>query len=158
MHDEPVTDSRKSPNSAMNVTHLSAGNRLCLPADLLRAVGWLQGEKVEEIYAELVEPGRIRLKRLVDGWPAIEKRRSILADEAKDDELARETLSALNDKYRKIAFYRDGRIRLVEAMAVFLGFEPPDRPYLGIRLMGEHIEILSLEKRNQLLQAYGLEI
>lgn len=121
-------------------------------------MGWkIDAEKIELI-VELFAPGRVRFHEKDEIAPLLKRKREVLLEQASEDPSAWQALSALADKYRPTSLYADGRVRLNEEVAVFLGYAPPERPYLYVRAWTGYQEVMTLERRNELLADFGPEV
>lgn len=100
------------------------------------------------MYAELAEPQHIRL------WPveSISSRLERLKTELEVHPDSEEMLRALADRYRLIAKHQDARVRFTEAVLLYLGVTPGDRPYLYVQGSNRSaaIDVMSLRQRDAL--------
>lgn len=135
-----------------DVMQLKGSNRICIPAKVLRAVGWPKG-KASKLIAELLEDGRVRLHRREDMAHAIEVLAEQLAVEDEGEE-TQEKLSVLGARYRDLSLDKECRFRLVEAVLLHLSVTPGEYPYLLFRAFDGKVEILSPEEIRKRKQRY----
>lgn len=133
---------------------LSEGNRLHVPRALLRLVTWFDGQRNTDIIAELRSPGCVRLLNQEKVQEKIESLRIAIASRIHDDPEALDALFALEDRYRSLTLYADGRARLTEAVLLHLGITPGEFPYLMIQVAPEFIDIMSLMARSERLSRF----
>ncbi len=118
--------------------------RLCVPADVLRAVPWWTGEAVD-VMAELAEEGLVRIYSMELARPAIDGLFAGLADLAAAERSER--LAVLGDRYRTLKFYAERRLRLTKEVTQILGFAPGTRTTVFVRSLARGLEITSLAFR-----------
>ena len=146
----------ESPPSVFKnaVTRLDIENRITFPTSVWRNLEWFDGTNTIKVMADLIEAGRIRIHHYQDVKMGVDALRAKLAAGAGSDEEKAEALSVLEDRYREISLYKEGRVRLTEAMLVFLGVIPPDRLFVFVQSSPRHLEILSLSFREARIAKY----
>lgn len=131
-------------------------DRVHIPIEAMRACGWQLGDESLDIVIELVERGHLRLHRWEDIGDAIEAKREELERIADVDEEALQELFVLDDKYRRATLYKsDSRVRLVAAVLAYMRVQPEDKPLFYVRASKGRIEILSLDRRDQMIARRG---
>jgi hypothetical protein len=116
--------------------------------DLLRAVPWWTGQTTE-ITAELVMSGYIRIFATSEAGPLVEALASDL--NAMPKQASFEDAQIMQDRYRSLKLYSDGRLRFTKEIAIMLGFKLGDRPSLFVQNFAKGLEIMTLSFREQRL-------
>lgn len=154
MTDKTQKGTNDSPNPLFlsDVMQLGDDNKLSFPARLLHVVEWATGSNNKNLIADLVEPGHIRFHFHDDLSDRLDDFREELSKADDPESMAK--LAVLEDRYRPLTLYKDRRVRLGEALLVFLGITPPERPYLFIQASKRVIDVMNLEIRNRRIMRY----
>lgn len=148
MTNQPSGHSDDAIASAGDVAQLGNDQRLLCPAEVRRVAKWLARGEPGHVYAELVEAEHIRL------WPveAVSSRLEKLKAGLQEQTDSEEVLRALADRYRMVARHEDARVRLTEAVLLYLGVTPGERPYLYVQGSNRSagIDVMSLRQRDAL--------
>jgi len=118
-------------------------DRLCVPLDLLKAVSWWSGKSVR-VVAELTAKGLVRIHLA----SAVEQ--ALLVDEhdAHDSsEKAYLSRAVLVDRYRELALYKDGRLRMTKEVCPWLGFRLGEQAELYVQPFPNGLEVMTMEYR-----------
>ena len=138
--------------TAGGLATLGTGRKVQIPKDCINLISWPLDRPVQLI-AELVEPGCVRLHLESE---ILQKIQAIRADVRGDDAPNRlELLGAIDDKYRSVTLYTQGREKSVtfeERTIVYLGVLPADKRKLFVEGTKETIDIMSLTYRNRRLE------
>ena len=119
-------------------------HRLCIPADVLRAVRWWKKETVE-VTAELVEEGLVRIYLGEEARPLVKTLAEDVAGLTNKERYER--AAVLSDRYRDLKLYAECRLRLTKDVAHVLGISWGDRTSLFVRPIKNGMEIMSLKFR-----------
>lgn len=141
-------------NFVSDVARLGDDNRVTFPARLMKLVEWFDGSNPVSMMAELVETGHVKFHHYDRLAPSIDALRAELTVEAEIDPEASTRLSVLEDRYRAFTLYQDRRVRLTEAVLVFLSVIPSERPFLFVQSSKTELEVMSLAFRNQRITKY----
>jgi hypothetical protein len=139
------------PCLAMQV---ESDSRVGLPADVLKAAGWIEGATLN-LVAALLDPGLALLRLASDVKPQLDE---LMAGIGKGSNAFTEPevkqLQLLGDAYQSIRFTRrDGRIRLTEELLLHLGHDPNERPWLFIQAGLSEVLVMSRDFRTKRLAA-----
>lgn len=137
---------------AGDVSRLGDDQRLQCPKAIRDMIPWLVDGRAHTAYAELVAEGWIRV------WKrdSVSTRLETLRMELQEDSEAEVKLAVFTDRYREITKQTDGRLRLPEAVLLFLGITPGERPYLYVQGndRADAVTIMNLARRRALLEQY----
>lgn len=140
---------------AGDVVELGDDHRVQCPADVRRLVPWITQRTSAGVCAELFAEEHIRV------WPLDElaERLSTLRAALEGSIDADIKGAVLADRYREISKQADGRLRLTEAVLLYLGIRPGDKPYVYVQGSDQSpaVDIMSLTRRNALLIQYRRE-
>ncbi|MBL6751413.1 MAG: hypothetical protein ISP90_12870 [Nevskia sp.] len=125
---------------------------MTLPRKILRALGWVEGAtRVTELYADLVEEGRIRLRLAADVQARLDVLRVQLGGNGAEHDEVRDRIAALYDRHRRLAFDpKAGRVQLTDAVTTFLPAELETTLYAEPQ--GAAIDLLTLARRARRLK------
>lgn len=136
---------------ASEVIRLSEGNRLQIPRPILKLLSWFDGQSTHGIIAERRELGCIRLHLQQRIEPKIQTLRKAIEAHVADNPGFINALFALEDRYRCLTLYHDGRVRLTEAVLLHLDIVPGDFPFVLVQATTEYIDVLSQRLRSERL-------
>jgi len=127
---------------------LCARDRLGIPLEIANAAPWMAERAGGDLLALAVleAPGKIALRSWKADSPAVlDVRRQLV------DALDHQAIRILEDKYRRVQIAKDARVTLTLSHILHLGLPPDSDAYVYVALVGEVIEILSTDFRNQQL-------
>lgn len=129
--------------------------RVTLPREL--TVAWLPKKKLM-VVAELSEPGLFRIYRLEDIAAHIESLREQIETLESSAQAAK--TNALEDIYRQLTVYADGRLQLTKEVASWIGHYPfpTEASQLFAEAFATGISIFTLEYRVSRSSKSGLAI
>jgi len=140
------------PNSAhaahQEPIQLCGRDRLGLPLEIVNSVPWLAMRATTEVFALAIlgEAGLMTLFSWQEHGAAVVKERQRLIDSEDFD-----SLRLLDDRYRRVQIPKDARITLTLSHILHLGLPTDLDAHLYVALVGEAIQILSSEYRDQQL-------
>ncbi len=127
---------------------LCGRDRLGLPLEIANSVPWLAMRATTEVFAlaVLVEPGLMTLLSWQEHGTAVVKERQRLIESGDS-----ESLRLLDDRYRRVQIPKDARITLTLSHILHLGLPTDLNAHVYAALVGETVQILSTEYRDQQL-------
>jgi hypothetical protein len=118
-------------------------DRLSIPMEILRNITWWSGEPIR-VLAEFRDRGLVRVhgaaaRAIIDGLD-----RDLQQETSESAHIAR---AVLIDRYRELALYKDGRLRLIKEVCPWLGFRWGEQAELYVQPLGHVLEIMSQDYR-----------
>jgi hypothetical protein len=142
------------PSLASAVAQLLADQKLTIPVEILRGIGWVDSKReAVDLVADLDEPGHLTLylrNQVVNKINSLARdlERSGMTEEA----IA--SLQVLHDRYQATRMDGHGhRLRFTEHILIHMGIDPVAQPGLGpwFFLQGklDCVEVMTLDHRNR---------
>lgn len=121
--------------------------RITLPTDLLAHVDWWPRKQKALGTAELCDYGQFRLYKPEDVAVHIERLREQITN--MEPALLRSKMSALDDRYRALTIYADGRLQMTKEVAAWVSAYPfpSGKHYLFVEAFPAGLSICTQEYR-----------